>query len=94
MYFAGQAGAIISRIMQEGFEISAMSTFYLEKANAEDFLEVYKGVVSEYSSMVEELTSGPCIALEVRAQSAPEVFRKFVGPADPVSVHLFLSGFE
>lgn len=85
----GQAGSIISRIMQEGFEISAMSTFNLEKANAEDFLEVYKGVVSEYSGMVEELTSGPCIALEVRAQDAPNVFRKFVGPADPeIARHL------
>lgn len=85
----GLAGAIINCITQEGFEISAMQMVNLERANAEEFLEVYKGVVQEYGSMVDELTSGPCIALEVRAQDAPTVFRKYVGPADPeIARHL------
>ena len=58
----------------------------MEKANAEEFYEVYKGVVQEYPAMVEELTSGPCIAMEIRAQDAARAFREAAGPADPVSV--------
>ena len=72
--------------MEAGFEISAIEMFHMEKANAEEFFEVYKGVVQEYNSMVLELTSGPCIALEIRAQNAPVAFREMTGPADPVSL--------
>lgn len=68
-----------------GFEISAIQIFQLDRANAEEFLEVYKGVVQEYSGMIDQLITGPCIALEIRAQSAPQTFREFVGPVDPVS---------
>ncbi len=80
----GQAGAILSQIQDAGFQISAMQMFHMEKANAEEFFEVYKGVVQEYPDMVGELTSGPCIALEIRAQDAAKTFREMVGPADPV----------
>ncbi len=34
--------------MNSEFEISALQMFRLEKANAEEFLEIYKGVVNEY----------------------------------------------
>ena len=34
--------------------------------------------------MVDELTSGPCIVMEIRAQNAPQAFREMTGPADPV----------
>ena len=82
----GQAGAIIGKIAEAGFDISAIQMFHMEKANAEEFYEVYKGVVQEYPSLVKELTSGPCLAMEIRAQDAARTFREFVGPADPVCV--------
>ncbi|XP_052214540.1 nucleoside diphosphate kinase 7-like isoform X2 [Dreissena polymorpha] len=86
---AGNAGKIVSAIMDAGFEVSAMQMFHMEKANAEEFYEVYKGVVQEYNAMVTELTSGPSIALEVRAQNAPVAFREMTGPADPeIARHL------
>lgn len=85
----GQAGKIISKILEVGFEISAVQMFHLEKANAEEFYEIYKGVVQEYPKMVDELTAGPCIALEIRAENAPQAFREMVGPADPeIARHL------
>ena len=89
----GNGGKIISAIMEAGFEISAMQMFTMEKANAEEFYEVYKGVVQEYNAMVNELTAGPSLALEIRAQNAPIAFREMTGPADPVSgvKHDFLS---
>ncbi|CAF4497293.1 unnamed protein product, partial [Rotaria socialis] len=79
----GKAGQIINGILTAGFQVSAIGTFSLDKVNAEEFLEVYKGVVHEYPKMVEELMSGSCIVLEVRAQNAQAVFRDFCGPADP-----------
>lgn len=86
---SGMAGSIIQKIMEAGFQISAVSMHNMEKANAEEFFEVYKGVVQEYPSMVTELTSGPCIAMEIRAQDAAKAFRDMVGPADPeIARHL------
>jgi len=86
---AGTAGEVILKIVECGFDISALLMVKLDTANAEEFLEVYKGVVQEYPAMVVELCSGPCIALEVRAQDASSVFREFVGPVDPeIARHL------
>jgi nucleoside-diphosphate kinase len=64
--------------------------FNLAENNAEEFYEVYKGVVNEYSSMVNELCSGPCIAMEItHHENAPKSFREFVGPSDPdIARHL------
>ena len=87
----GQSGRIITEITNPslGLQISGLQLHYMEKANTEEFYEVYKGVVSEYSSMVEELTSGPCIAMEITGDNAHAVFREFVGPADPeIARHL------
>jgi nucleoside-diphosphate kinase len=45
---SGMAGAIIFEIQKAGFEISAIQSVNFTKPNAEEFLEVYKGVLHEY----------------------------------------------
>ena len=45
---SGNAGKIISEIKRAGFEISALQMFNMDRANAEEFLEIYKGVLQEY----------------------------------------------
>jgi nucleoside-diphosphate kinase len=42
-------GDIVSEIQENGFKITAMQMFYMEQPNAEEFYEVYKGVLAEYS---------------------------------------------
>lgn len=42
------AGAALYEIQKNGFEITAIQTVNFTKPNAEEFLEVYKGVVQEY----------------------------------------------
>ncbi|XP_033637852.1 nucleoside diphosphate kinase 7-like [Asterias rubens] len=81
----GNAGQIMMAIKEAGFEVSALQMFHLEKANAEEFFEVYKGVVAEFTEMVQELCSGPCFALEItgKGPNTADDFREFVGPADP-----------
>lgn len=43
--FLGLVGKIISSILEVGFEILMLEMFNMEKVNAEEFYEVYKGVV-------------------------------------------------
>jgi nucleoside-diphosphate kinase len=86
---SGKTGDIISAIKEGGFEITALGLYYVEKANAEEFYEVYKGVVAEYSGMVQELCSGPCIAMEIKGNDIHTSFRAYAGPADPeIARHL------
>ncbi|XP_075369609.1 nucleoside diphosphate kinase homolog 7 isoform X4 [Mycteria americana] len=85
----GLAGKIIKAIISEGFQISALQMFNMERANVEEFYEIYKGVVAEYVEMVTELCSGPCIAMEIIQPEPPKVFRDFCGPSDPeIARHL------
>jgi nucleoside-diphosphate kinase len=53
-------------ILSEGFEISAMEMFYLDRPTIEEFYDVYKGVLPEYVPLIEHISSGPSIVLEVR----------------------------
>ncbi|XP_045486062.1 nucleoside diphosphate kinase 7 isoform X2 [Pieris rapae] len=83
----GKLGAALEAIDEGGFDITALNMFIVENINAAEFYEVYKGIVQEYKGMVEELSSGPCIAMEIvakdkRTNTAIE-FRKLVGPSDP-----------
>ena len=81
---AKQVGAIISSIVASGFSITAAQSFTLSTQNAEEFLEVYKGVVAEFPDMLAEFTAGTCLALEVFLPGgAQQSFRDLVGPADP-----------
>uniref|UniRef100_A0A8C6KV48 Nucleoside diphosphate kinase homolog 7 n=1 Tax=Nothobranchius furzeri TaxID=105023 RepID=A0A8C6KV48_NOTFU len=80
---AGLTGKILNSISAAGFEISALGMFYLDRAKAEEFYEVYKGVVDEYPALITELCSGPCMALEIHGADAPRTFREFCGPPYP-----------
>jgi len=80
---AGMAGVIVDSMIEEGFEVSAIELFTLTRVNASEFLEVYKGVLPEYNLMVEEMSNGPCIALEIRSEHAVQAMREVMGPHDP-----------
>ena len=46
---SGMSGQIMAAITEAGFTINALQMSRLEKADAEEFYEIYKGVVNEYS---------------------------------------------
>jgi nucleoside-diphosphate kinase len=84
-------GLVLDAVMASGFTMTGASTFTLDRVDAVEFLEVYKGVVPEFAASVDELTSGPFVAIEV-AQSGSngtsengvvEALREACGPADP-----------
>jgi nucleoside-diphosphate kinase len=77
-------GKIIQDIIDNGFEITDMELLHLDSVNAQEFLEVYKGVVPEYHLMLGQITSGPLIAMEIiQGIDIVSKFREFVGPGDP-----------
>ena len=83
----GAAGLVLD-IIQDHFVITALRQVHLDKVAAAEFLEVYKGVLvaGEFNSMVDEMVSGPCVAVEVadRDGASPvEAFRELCGPMDP-----------
>ena len=80
-------GDIINDIQKAGYIISAIQQFSVNPFDAEEFLEVYKGVLPDYGLMVAELQSGPCIAMELKHKDetfdVQGEFRKLCGPMDP-----------
>ena len=76
-------------ILGNGFEISAMEMFNLSRPVIEEFYDVYKGVLPEYLPLIEHLTNGPCIVMEVRQENCVAAFRELCGPHDPeIAKHL------
>lgn len=68
------------------FSVTAIQMFELNKTSASEFLEIYDGVMPSYNEMVNEMCSGPVIALEIKLRrgngNAVPSFREFVGPWD------------
>ncbi|KAI8472949.1 MAG: nucleoside diphosphate kinase [Monoraphidium minutum] len=84
---AGLAGQLLDGI-QAHFDVTGLRQVRLDAAAAAEFLEVYKGVLppAEWSAAVEELSSGPALAVEVAAPdggAAAEPLRQLCGPPDP-----------
>lgn len=89
MFSEGLAGQVIDQILDAGFEISAMEMFFLTRPVIEEFYEVYKGVLPEYLPLIEHMSNGPLLALEIRQQDAVVSFRELCGPHDPeIAKHL------
>lgn len=78
-----KAGEVIDMILQAGFELSAAEIFYLSRPVIEEFYDVYKGVLPEYLPLIEHISNGPSLVLEIRQENVVQSFREFIGPHDP-----------
>jgi nucleoside-diphosphate kinase len=75
-------GYIIQKILDAGFNILAMEMVWLTKEQARKFYEVHKERPF-YNSLVEFMTSGPCIPIALAKENAVTDFRKLIGATDP-----------
>ncbi len=78
----GLAGAILTRLESEGFEVLAIRKAHLNQAMAEAFYAVH----SErpfFPELVEFMTSGPLYALALRRAAAITTLREVIGATDP-----------
>lgn len=80
-----RSGEIVNKITAAGFEITAVRINSLDRKEVEEFYEVYRDVVTEYTGMVDELSSGPSLVLEISTipEGEHKRFRAFCGPTDP-----------
>ncbi|HSU28482.1 MAG TPA: nucleoside-diphosphate kinase, partial [Chitinophagaceae bacterium] len=78
----GHAGAIIDRIIKEGFSITALKMLKLTQEKAGEFYAVHKGRPF-YDELVQFMSSGPVIAAILEKENAVVAFRKLIGATDP-----------
>ena len=79
---AGKTGAILGRLEDEGFRIRAARVVRLRRAAAEAFYAVHKEKPF-FISLVDFMTSGPCLAVALERDDAVSHLRRVIGATDP-----------
>lgn len=75
-------GDVLDAILSNGCEISAMQLFHLDRSSAEEFYEIYRGILPDLNAVVDHLCSGPILVMEIMESHGAGAFRKIVGPWD------------
>lgn len=78
----GHAGAIIDRIIKEGFKIVALKLTKLTAEKAGQFYIVHKERPF-YNELVQFMSSGPIIAAILEKENAVTAFRDLIGATNP-----------
>ena len=78
----GHAGAIIDRIIKEGFRIVAMKLARLSSEKAGEFYAIHKERPF-YGELVQFMSSGPIIAAILEKENAVTSFRDLIGATNP-----------
>ena len=78
----GHAGAIIDRIIKEGFSIRALKMLKLSPEKAGEFYAVHKERPF-YGELVEFMSSGPIMAAILEKDNAVAAFRELIGATNP-----------
>ena len=79
---AGKTGAILSRIEEAGFRISAMKKVHLSKEKASAFYAVHKERPF-YGELVDYMSESPIIAAILEKDNAVADFRGLIGATNP-----------
>jgi len=79
---ARQAGKILQRIEDAGFQIRAIRQVYLTKGEAEGFYAVHRERPF-FASLTSFMSSGPAIVLALEAPDAIKKWRTLMGATDP-----------
>jgi nucleoside-diphosphate kinase len=79
---AGVTGRILAHLEGEGFVIRGARLLRLGRSEAEAFYEVHRERPF-YRSLVDFMTSGPCMALVLERTDAVSHLRSVIGATDP-----------
>ncbi|MEM7479746.1 MAG: nucleoside-diphosphate kinase [Acidobacteriota bacterium] len=77
----GNAGNILAHLEKEGFVIRGLKVLRLTEAQAQAFYEVHKERPF-YGSLVEFMTSGPCMPVSLERDNAVAHLRQVMGATD------------
>ncbi|MDI6814620.1 MAG: nucleoside-diphosphate kinase [Dehalococcoidales bacterium] len=78
----GLAGAIITRLEEQGLKLVALKMLHLDKALAKRLYAIHTDKFF-FNDLVNYITSAPIIALIFEGKKAVEVIRKTMGATDP-----------
>ena len=78
----GHAGAIIDRIINEGFKVVALKMTKITAEKAGEFYAIHKERPF-YGELVQFMSSGPIIAAILEKQNAVSAFRELIGATNP-----------
>ena len=78
----GHAGAIIDRIIKEGFRVVAIKMTQLSSQKAGEFYAIHKQRPF-FAELVEFMSSGPVIAAILEKENAVTAFRDLIGATNP-----------
>jgi len=78
----GFAGAILDKIINNGFQISALKMMWLTKQQAENFYSIHKGKPF-FESLIQFMTSGEVIVAIIEKENAVAEYRKLMGATNP-----------
>jgi len=78
----GKAGKIIAHLEGEGFVVRAAKMARLSRSEAEAFYEVHRERPF-FGSLVDFMTSGPCIPMVLERDDAVSHLRAAIGATDP-----------
>ena len=79
---AGNAGKILARLEEEGFTIRGLDVVHLSTEQARAFYAVHRERPF-FDSLVEFMTSGPCIPVALEREDAVSYLREVMGATDP-----------
>ncbi|CDI84058.1 nucleoside diphosphate kinase 7, putative [Eimeria praecox] len=74
-----QAGTILRELSNSGLCIRNMKSFRLTTVAAQEFLEIYNTVLKEFPQMVEEMTNGTVLAIQLEGPEAVARLRRLAG---------------
>ena len=79
---AGNAGAVLARLEQAGFEVVALRMRRLTRAEAEGFYHVHQARPF-FASLCDFMSSGRCVTMVLERENAIARLRELMGATDP-----------
>jgi nucleoside-diphosphate kinase len=78
----GKTGAIIQRILDDGFKIRGLKLIHMTQHQAEGFYAVHRERPF-FSGLVEFMSSGPSVVMALEKEGAVKAWRDLMGATDP-----------
>ena len=75
-------GAILQRLLDEGFEIRALKQIRLTRPQAEGFYEIHRGRPF-FEELCTFMTRGPVVVAALERENAVQHYRDVIGATDP-----------
>jgi len=80
----GDTGKILARIEEAGFKILGLRMIQMTSRHAQGFYAVHKERPF-FGSLIEFMSSGPCVVMVLEKDNAIEDLRKLMGATDPAT---------